>query len=104
MQHFDVNVGHIDVDASENDEILLQRAKDHLPAVLKALGVKAAEEFWNEIQRGIGSSGMFSMNVSREQFIAEKSAEVARNTTPTEKESLIQTIFQQLKAAWGQKR
>lgn len=104
MPNYDVNVGHIHVDASDTDEVLLQRAKDHLPAALKALGLKAAEEFWNEIQRGIGNSGMFSMNVSREQFIAGKSAEVARNTTQAERDNLIQSFFRQLKTARDQKR
>jgi hypothetical protein len=42
--------------------------------------------------------GIFSMNVSREQFIAEKTAEISANFTASERENVVETTVRQLKA------
>jgi len=44
MKTFTVRIGEIAVEASDTDQVLLEKARKHLPTALQRLGEKAGKE------------------------------------------------------------
>jgi len=98
MKTFSVNLGDISVEASDTDDILLQKAKNHLPQALKRLGEKAGQEAWATMERGLRNSPLKLNNSStgKAKFIREAATEFAKTATAAEKKNITESIYEQL--------
>lgn len=100
MKTFTVKLGEIQVEASDNDELLRKKAQAHLPEALRRLGEKAGQEAWSTMEGAFRNSPLKleSSGSEKTKFIRETASEFARGATPAEKRDIVDTIFEQLKA------
>lgn len=100
MKTFNVPLGEIHVDGSDTDDVLLKKARIHLPSALRRLGEKAGEEAWRTLQDGLRNSPLKldSSSSDRAKFVRDMAQEFAERTTSSERNDLVQSIFTQLKA------
>jgi hypothetical protein len=99
MKSFTVRIREISVEDSDTDEILSEKARKHLPHALKRLGEKAGEEAWRTLEDGLRNSPLKLDRSSSDKakFVQDMAREFAEKVTSSEKEHLVQSIFEQLK-------
>ncbi len=99
MKSFTVRLGEISVEESDTDKILLEKARQHLPRALKRLGEKAGEEAWRTLEDGLRNSPLKLDRSSSDKakFVQDMAREFAEKVTSSEKDDLVQNIFEQLK-------
>jgi hypothetical protein len=99
MKSFTVRLGEISVEESDTDKILLEKARQHLPHALKRLGEKAGEEAWRTLEDGLRNSPLKLDRSSSDKakFVQDTAREFAEKVTSSEKDDLVQNIFEQLR-------
>lgn len=105
-----VDLGNVSVQASDTSEILLKKAQQHLPTALMRIGERVGLETWTATQRGLqqglrGSSLKLTTSAGEKaKFIRDAGREYARTASASDKQQVLQDIFEEIQKQRDAKR
>ena len=96
MKNLEISLGNISVEASDSDETLMQKARQHLPVALRKVGERMGEETWTTMEKSFRNSIIKLKSADKGPHVRDSGEQYARNADAATRKQLVQTIFEQL--------